>query len=110
MATFAAVILLCVGMYAVIVKRNILKMIIGLAVMGYAVNLLFLIAGYRESAGVPIADAGAAVTTVDPLAQAFVLTTVVLGLAMTILLAALALRLAGAYRTADVGDIRKLHG
>lgn len=110
MATCAAIILLCVGLYAVIVKRNILKMIIGLAIMGYAVNLLFLIAGYREDAGVPIAAAGATVKTVDPLAHAFVLTTVVLGLAMTIVLVALALRLAAAYRTADVGEMRKLHG
>jgi multicomponent Na+:H+ antiporter subunit C len=105
-----AIILFAVGLYAVIVKRNIIKIIIGIAVMGYAVNLLMIMIGFRTDAGIPLAAYGTDKLTVDPLMQAVVLTTVVIGLSMTVLLVTLALRLYATYKTIDVAEIRKLNG
>jgi multicomponent Na+:H+ antiporter subunit C len=110
MVFLLALVLFSVGFYAVIVKRNIIKIIIGVAVMGYAVNLLMLLTGFRAQGTIPLAASGAKTVTVDPLMQAVVLTTVVLGLAMTVLLVALALRLYAGYHTIDVAEIRKLNG
>lgn len=110
MAAMLALVLFSVGFYAVIVKRNIIKIIIGVAVMGYAVNLLMLMIGFREDGTIPLAPYGATALTVDPLMQAVVLTTVVIGLSMTLLLVALALRLYATYKTIDVAEIRKLNG
>ncbi|MGA2090454.1 MAG: cation:proton antiporter subunit C [Endomicrobiales bacterium] len=104
------IILFSIGLYAVIVKRNIIKIIIGVAIMGYSVNLLMLMVGFRTDADIPFAAYGANKITVDPLMQAVVLTTVVLGLTMTVLLVALALRIYANYRTLDVAEIRKLNG
>ena len=38
--------LFLVGLYCVVRKRNLIKIIIGIGIMGYAVNLLFVLAGY----------------------------------------------------------------
>ncbi|MCX5778036.1 MAG: cation:proton antiporter subunit C [Elusimicrobia bacterium] len=110
MAFILAIILFSIGLYAVIVKRNIVKIIIGIAVMGYAVNLLMIMIGYRADGTIPLASYGAGMVTVDPLMQAVVLTTIVIGLSMTVFLVALALRLYATYNTIDVAEIRELNG
>lgn len=111
MEYFLCLVVFGVGMYALIVKRNLLKMIIGIALMGYSVNLLFILAGYVAGGEAPILHEGAgARPAVDPLAQSIVLVTIVVGLAVTILLAALAIRLHDKYGTFDISEIRRLKG
>ncbi|MHB9155058.1 MAG: sodium:proton antiporter [Endomicrobiales bacterium] len=111
MEYFLCMALFSVGFYALLAKRNILKMIIGIALMGYSVNLLFVLAGYRAGAEAPLLMKEAqGKLMVDPLAQALVLVTVIIGLAATILLAALAIRLHEKYGTFDITQIRRLKG
>lgn len=111
MEYFLCLVLFGVGMYALLVKRNLLKIIIGIALMGYSVNLLFVLAGYRAGGEAPILhDGTGAQMAVDPLAQALVLVTIIIGLAVTILLAALAIRLHEKYGTFDISEIRRLKG
>src|SRR4030042_1280954 len=84
-----AFLLLVVGLYAIVAKRNIIKVIVGLAILDYAVNLFLVLVGYRPSGeGAPVAPiltggaAGAsalAQRAVDPLPQALVLTSIVGG-------------------------------
>lgn len=107
---FLCFILFAVGLYAVFVKRNLLKIIIGLAIMGYAINLLFILIGYKTGGEIPIIDRTSAHSMVDPFAQAIVLITVIMGLALTILLVALAMRLYEKYKTLDIGEIKNLKG
>ncbi|MDP2981321.1 MAG: NADH-quinone oxidoreductase subunit K, partial [Candidatus Omnitrophota bacterium] len=40
---FLCLMLFCVGLYGVLRKRNIIKMIVGLGIMGYAMNLFFVL-------------------------------------------------------------------
>jgi multicomponent Na+:H+ antiporter subunit C len=106
-------VLFCVGLYAVMVKKNILKTIIGIAVMGYSVNLFFILSGFRFYAEAPILSNNTGpqpLMTVDPLAQAMVLATVALGMAVTFVLTALALKLFDKYQTFDITEIKKLKG
>jgi multicomponent Na+:H+ antiporter subunit C len=103
--------LFTVGLYAVVVKRNLVKIIIGIAIMDYAVNLFLILAGYRFGGSIPILSAREAQgPMVDPLAQAMVLTTIIIGLGMTILFAAVAIRLHEKYGTFDITEYRKLKG
>lgn len=102
-------VLFSVGLYAMLAKRNLLKIIIGVAVMGYAINLFFLLAGYKKGGEIPIIEKAGQVF-VDPLAQAFVLITVLIGLSLTVLMVALAMRLFEKYRTLDMDEIKTLKG
>ena len=93
--TFA---LLLIGIYAVVAKKNVFKVIVGVLVIDYAVNLLLVLVGYRTGGGAPILTEGRpaaefARTAVDPLPQAMVLTSIVIGLGITALMVAMAIRL-----------------
>jgi len=104
-------VLFLVGIYCVVRKRNIIKIIIGIGIMEYAVNLFFILIGYRAGGRSPIfASDQAVVNMVDPLPQAVILTSIVLGLAMTLLLVTIAIRIYEKYRTFDITKINKLKG
>jgi len=104
-------ILFAVGVYCVMTKRNVIKIIIGLGICEYAVNLFFILVGYRANGRAPIMEKGLTIAQiVDPLPQALVLTSIVIGLAITALLAALAIRIYEKYGTFDVTRIRRLRG
>lgn len=112
---FGAVLLLAVGTYAIVAKKNIIKIIVGVLVVDYAVNLFLLLLGYRDLGQAPIFPAGTppaeyASQSVDPLPQALVLTSIVIGLGVVALMVSLALRLYEKYGTFDITKIRKLRG
>ena len=102
-------ILFCVGLYGILRKRNIIKIIISCIIAEYAINLFFILVGYRMEGRVPIYSPDSHVLNmVDALPQAVVLTTLVIGLAMTVFLVALAMRIYEKYGTFDVTKIRDL--
>ena len=104
-------ILFSVGLYCVLVKRNIIKIIIGIAIIEYSINLLLILFGYRTNGRSPILSKIENIQNmVDPLPQALVLTAIVIGLATTALLVAIAIRLYEKYGTFDITKIRKLRG
>lgn len=108
---FLCLILFCIGLYCILRKRNIIKIIIGLGIIQYAVNLFFVLSGYRIHGRAPILDKTREITgMVDPLVQAIVLTAIVVGLATTALIVAIAIRLYEKYGTFDITKIRKLKG
>ena len=111
MIYFLCLILFCVGIYGVMSKRNIIKMIVGLIIAEHAVNLFFILVAYRQDGRAPILSPEGPITQmVDPLPQAVVLTAIVIGLATTALLVALAMRLYGKYGTYDISKIREMRG
>ncbi|MBI4972977.1 MAG: NADH-quinone oxidoreductase subunit K [Candidatus Omnitrophica bacterium] len=104
-------VLFCIGLYAVLRKRNIIKIIIGLGIIEYAVNLFFVLIGYRTHGRAPIlAKDQVILNMVDPLPQALVLTSIVIGLAVTALVVAIAIRIYEKYGTFDITKIRRLRG
>lgn len=115
-----AFLIFIVGLYAIVAKRNLIKVIVGLLILDYAANLLLVLVGYRTPAeGAPVAPilvggaekaADLAASAVDPLPQALVLTSIVIGLSVTALVVALAIRLYEKYGTFDTGLMRNLKG
>ena len=104
-------ILFCVGLYCILRKRNIIKIIIGIIITEYAAHLFFILAAYRMKGRSPIFEAGAKITNmVDPLPHALVLTAIVIGLASTAFLVAIAMRIYEKYGTFDITKIRELRG
>lgn len=111
MVYFLCFVLFSIGLYCILVKRNLIKIIIGIAILEYAVNLAFILFGYRFRGRAPIlAEAQTIKNIVDPLPQALVLTAIVIGLATTALIVAIAVRIYDRYRTFDITKIRRLKG
>jgi multicomponent Na+:H+ antiporter subunit C len=114
--------LFVIGLYCVAVKKNLVKIVIGLAVMEYAVNLFLIMLGFRKGGTAPIigrADlqSGTSQITaqflnsaVDPLPQALVLTSIVISLGSLALLISICIRIYGKYGTFDITEIRRLKG
>lgn len=114
--------LFVIGLYCAVVKKNMVKIVIGLAVMEYAVNLFLIMLGYRTNGEAPILDetcydpatgqvaAGFLNSAVDPLPQALVLTSIVIGLGTLALMISICIRTYEKYGTFDITKIRKLKG
>jgi multicomponent Na+:H+ antiporter subunit C len=105
-------IILLLGVYAVVAKKNLVKIIIGLLIIEYAVNLMLVLVGYRAGGEAPIVTEAAQDTAhfVDPLPQALIVTSIVIGLGLTAMVVALCIRLYEKYGTLDVLLIRRLRG
>lgn len=108
---FLNFILLSIGLYCVLRKRNLIKIIIGLVICEYAVNLFLILIGYKLNGRSPLFSPGMEVKNmVDPLPQALVLTSIVISLATTAFVIALAVRIYQKYKTFDITRIRRLKG
>ena len=103
--------LFLVGVYGLLTKRDLIKLILSLAITGYAVNLFLILFAYKKDAIYPILSKGVEHgAMVDPLPQALVLTSIVIELGTTALLVALAIRLVQKYKTFDITKIKRLFG
>ena len=108
---FMCLTLFAMGIYCILRKRNLIKIIIGIMIAQYAVNLFFALVGYRMDGRAPIfSPHEGIVNMVDPLPQALVLTAIVIGLAVAAMMIAIAIRIYEKYGTFDITKIRKLHG
>jgi multicomponent Na+:H+ antiporter subunit C len=72
------------GLY-MIMRRSIVKLIIGLALLGHAVNLLIFLMGSLTKGKPPLVPPGAEMVegaVADPVPQALILTSIVIGFAI----------------------------
>ena len=100
-----------VGLYGILTKRDLIKIILSLTIMAYSANMFLILFAYKTGALYPILSKGAVPgEMVDPLPQAMVLTSIVIELGTTALLVALAVRLYQKYKTFDITRIRRLSG
>lgn len=107
--------LFLIGLYGVCCKKNVVKIILGLWIMEYSVNIFLILLGYRKNGIPPILKQGMetfelANRAVDPLPQAMVLTSIVIGLGVLALMVTVAIRLYQRYGTFDITEMRKLKG
>ena len=112
--------LFIIGLYCVLVKKNMVKIVLGIVIMEYAVNLFLIMLGYRTDGQVPIIDpsqsgpeglsAAFISTSVDPLPQALVLTAIVISLGSLALMISICIRVYEKYGTFDITEIRRLKG
>ena len=108
---FLCLILFCIGLYGVLRKRNLVKIIVGIGIIEYSMNLFFVLLGYKMHGRAPIdAQNQDILNMVDPIPQAFVLTSIVIGLGVTALLISIAIRIYDKYGTFDITKIKRLKG
>ena len=50
--------LFVIGLYCAVTKKNMIKIVIGILVMEYAVNLFLIMLGYRSGGTAPIVEPG----------------------------------------------------
>lgn len=96
------------GIYLML-RRHVVKLIIGLALLAHAANLLiFTSIGLTRGRAPLIADGAAAVEGVvaDPLAQALVLTAIVISFGLLAFGVVLVYRAQQEVGTADIDDMR----
>ncbi|MGA1873637.1 MAG: sodium:proton antiporter, partial [Thermoplasmatota archaeon] len=84
-------ILIAVGIWGILSRRNLIKVIMAIAIIETGVNLLLVSVGYISGRSAPIVEGDTGIglvpdgQVVDPIPQALVLTAIVIGLATTAL-------------------------
>jgi len=100
--------LILVGLYAVVFRRNLIKIVIGITLIESGVNLFLITLGYRENSIAPIYHAGDKTSVMSlPVPQALTLTSIVIGVAVLALMLSLVIHI---YRHYGTLDARKLRG
>ncbi len=103
-----AVILFCVGLYSVIIQKNIIKKIIGLNIMETSVFFFLVSLGYLSKGQPPIYVNGVeAGQMVNPIPQALILTGIVVAVSTTAVALALVILLYKQYGTLDVDKLMR---
>lgn len=103
-----SLVLMFVGIYGLITKRHILKIIVSLNVMELGLNLFVISLGFKEGALAPIYTQVYASSTLnfsDPLPQSLILTSIVIGVGTTAIGLVLARILHKEYGTYDIEEI-----
>ncbi len=106
-----AALLVVFGLYTLLFKRNLIKLVIGISLVEVGVNLFLVTLGYRTAGVAPIYTfAPAGEHMVLPTPQALTLTSIVIGLATTALLLSFAVFIHRHYGTLDVRKVKELQG
>lgn len=116
-APFVAVVLIAtVGLATLLMRRNLIKMIMGITILEAAVNLLLVAVGYRHDAiapiytNAPISGTPTPEQMVMPTVQAMTLTAIVIGLATLALLLSMTIIVYRRYGTLSATKMNKLKG
>ncbi len=101
--------LIFIGLFIMLVKHNLIKVIIGLSIMETGVNLFLVSVGYISKGTAPIFSESSVEPKqmVDPVPQALVLTAIVIGVAVLALALSLAIRLYHHYGLLDLRRIKE---
>jgi len=102
--------LVLVGIYGVLTRRNIIKILLALNILETGINLLIVSLGNTPGGKAPILTGSTAPVTpdtalffADPLPQALVLTSIVIGLGTTALALTLTLRYFRSRKSLELG-------
>ena len=109
------IILMMVGLFAVIVKKNLVKKIIGMNIFQTSIILFYVSIGSKQGATIPIithghGDASHAVHSVEyinPLPHVLMLTAIVVSVATLGVALALAMKVYSQYGTLEEDEIRE---
>ena len=114
-----AAVVFCLGVYTILTRRNLLKIVMGLSLMESAGYVLLISMAYRRGSTAPVLlkpppgeteRSLARGNVADPVLQNIALTAVVIGVAVTAVLLTTVVRVAQHYRSLDADDVRGLRG
>ena len=109
--------LVVIGFATVMMRRNMIKMLLGFSLINAGVHLLIVAVGFIPGRTAPILDepghlgddlGGKVGLFVDPVPHALVLTAIVIGVGVTALMLAYVIRLYAVHKTLDVNDLGDL--
>lgn len=106
------VVLMMVGLYAMIGKRNLVKKLLGMNIFQTAIILFYVSMGVKRGAGIPIVDKYEvlkngidAATVVNPLPHVLMLTAIVVSVSVTGVALAVLVRIYREYGTLEEDEI-----
>ena len=97
----AVVALVAIGLYAAMFKRNLVKIVVGVNIIGSAANLFLVSLGYRSGGIAPIFTGAESLNMVLATPQALALTSIVINLAITALMLSFAVMIYRHYGSLD---------
>ncbi len=108
------VVLMMIGIYAMMVKKNLVKKIIGMSIFQTAIILFYVSIGAKRNATIPIIEHGhaethyatQAVDYINPLPHVLMLTAIVVSVATLGVALALAIKIYRQYNTLEEDEIR----
>jgi multicomponent Na+:H+ antiporter subunit C len=111
------IILMMIGLYAMIVKNNLIKKLVGMNIFQTAIILFYISIGYKEDATLPIianahgahASEELAIQTaeyINPLPHVLMLTAIVVSVATLGVALALAIKIYQQFKTLEEDEIR----
>jgi len=117
-----SVLIILIGLYGVLVKKSLIKIVIGLSIVDSGINLLLISVGYLRGGTAPIFSPGLlkdmpltldnirklSEGMVDPVPQALVLTAIVIGFGVTAVALSLVIRLYRHHQTLNIDEIKNL--
>lgn len=101
---WVSIFLLSAGMYILIARGNLLKKLVGLAILQSSVYLVYIAPGKLIGGTAPIVAEGFAVYS-NPLPHVLILTAIVVGIATLALGLALVVRIREAYGTIEEDEL-----
>jgi multicomponent Na+:H+ antiporter subunit C len=114
-----AAVVFSLGVYTILTRRNLLKIVMGLSLMESAGYVLLISMAYRRGSTAPVLlkpppgeteQSLAHGNVADPVLQNIALTAVVIGVAVTAVLLTTVVRVAQHYRSLDADHVRGLRG
>lgn len=96
--------LILIGLFGILTHRNIMRMIIGFALVDTGIHIVMVSSGYITGGTAPIIDAAlsradAPLRAVDPVPSALTVTAIVIGFSVTAVMLTYAIRLYAARKT-----------
>ena len=111
---WGSIILLMIGLYAMIVKKNLVKKIIGMSIFQSAIILFYVSIGAKTNATIPILEhhgsdhqAIQAAHYINPLPHVLMLTAIVVSVATLGVALALTIKIYHQYNTLEEDEIHK---
>ncbi len=117
-----AIVVILLGLYAALVKKSLIKIVIGLSILDSGINLLLVTIGYVKGGTAPVYSPAIikdvpltmenirkiSAGMVDPVPQALVLTAIVIGFGVTAVALSLVIRLYKHHQTLNIDEIKNL--
>ena len=114
---FIYILLMLIGLYAMMVKKNLVKKLIGMNIFQWSIILFFVSIGAKKGATIPIIEGAGhhashvavhALQYVNPLPHVLMLTAIVVSVGTTGVSLALLLTIYKKYKTLEEDDILRI--
>lgn len=108
----ASFLLFILGLYVILTKKNLIKMIIGVILMNSGINLLLISVGFRVNgtSAAYITDLRDGKFFIDPIPQALTLTSIFISACITVIALVFILKVKEHYGTIDADKVRRMKG